>query len=612
MAFLEFNQEKALFEREYSFLLDYLLQNDLLCKAQVAYLLLAHAYSHHSIVVLILNAGFLSYESCIKSITTFTGALHFEKSSFEKIIGKYADVNFYCRSGYLPYQNAENDTCILVKNLDLQLINNLINKNAKVKVSICTACEFFHLLEIRFQPYVLAQSKSFVKFVNLVGAQDLKYGYIILRALTLFTGSLLFCPWIFHLTNAFILLSQNCFKIFLLWTSLVRNKEFANAEEYYFTDYPMYTILVPMYKESNASSILHAISRLFYPKHKLDVKLLIEEDDQVTDKAIRSIDIPYYVHILRIPDLNPKTKPKALNFAMPYVTGQYLTIYDAEDIPEPSQLIKALESFARLPLNYMCLQAKLRFYNMNENMLTKMMSIEYSILFNFLVYGLSVANFPVPLGGTSNHFKTMMLHQIGCWDAYNVAEDADLGIRIFANQYRVGVIDSFTSEEAPVHLWAWLLQRSRWIKGYWQTFSIFLCQRERFSFKQAFGVYNFVGFATYNQLIYPIFIFYMLFGQGGWFRFFWFLNTLASVVYVIFASILGINKLGLADKKYKYLTLSICYTAYFSLHFIASIIAILDLAVTPFRWQKTEHGLSKAIQKPGHILLRDRNNINKI
>ena len=358
----------------------------------------------------------------------------------------------------------------------------------------------------------------------------------------------------------------------MLWSALAYRKKFINTGLDYCKDYPVYSILVPIYREENVSRILDSIARLLYPKHKLDVKLLVEDGDELTERELRNTSIPYYVHVIRILHSSPKTKPKALNFAMPYVTGQYLTIYDAEDIPEPSQLIKALELFSRLPLNYICLQAKLRFYNASENILTKMMSIEYSILFNYLVYGLSINNFPVPLGGTSNHFKTLMLKQIGCWDAYNVAEDADLGIRIFANQYRVAVLDSFTAEEAPVSVWAWLLQRSRWIKGYWQTFFVFCCQRHRFDFKQAFGVYNYIGFATYNQFIFPIITFCMIFNCNKYLRLFWLINAIISLAYIIPASFLGIYKLKLANKKYEYVTLSLCYIGYFFLHFIASLI----------------------------------------
>jgi cellulose synthase/poly-beta-1,6-N-acetylglucosamine synthase-like glycosyltransferase len=600
--FLKSNKrEVQLFEQEYSFL-DYLVKQKVICKAKVAYLLLAHAYSSNSITTLVLNSRFLSYEDCITNLVAFTGTLPFKDCAFESILGDYCQVNFYCTKGYLNYLNTQGKVGILVKNLDIQLITDLVKNNPELSISICTSSDFFFILEQRFANLVLAQSKSFSKFVNSVAAADIAYWHILFGAFALNILALYFLSWLWHISNISILISQNCFKIFLIWSALVSYRKYTELD--YCIDYPVYSILVPIYREENVNSILNAIARLLYPKHKLDVKLLVEDGDELTEKSIKSIRIPYYVHILRIPHSLPKTKPKALNFAMPYVTGQYLTIYDAEDIPEPGQLIKALEAFSRLPLHYICLQAKLRFYNMNENILTKMMSIEYSILFNYLIYGLTVNNFPVPLGGTSNHFKTLMLKQIGCWDAYNVAEDADLGMRIFANRYRVGTIDSFTSEEAPVDVWAWLLQRSRWIKGYWQTFFVFFCQRKRFTFKQAVGVYNFIGFATYSQFIFPVTTFYMIFNYNSHIASFWIINTIISFVYVIPASFLGIYKLKIANKKYKYVTLSVCYIFYFCLHFVASLMAILDLLITPFRWQKTEHGVSKTLKRLEDISLR--------
>ncbi len=605
MDLLKCNKEQdEFFEKEYSFLLDYLIKQKLICKAKASYLLLAHAYSTGSIITLILNSGFLSYEDCINSFVAFTGVLSFKDCDFESMLGDYCELNLYCKRGYFYYLNSQGKVGILVKDLDIQLITDLVKNNSDKPLSVCSSSDFFSVLEKRFEFLVLAQSQSFSKFVNSVAADSLSYGYILLGAFTFYIFTLHLASWLFYLSNISILISQNCFKIFLIWSALVGRQKFINTGLDYCKDYPVYSILVPIYKEENVSGILDAIARLLYPKHKLDVKLLVEDGDELTERELRNISMPYYVHVIRIPHSSPKTKPKALNFAMPYVTGQYLTIYDAEDVPEPSQLVKALEKFSTLPLNYICLQAKLRFYNMNENILTKMMSLEYSVLFNYLVYGLSIINFPVPLGGTSNHFKTLMLKQIGCWDAYNVAEDADLGIRIFANQYRVAVLDSFTAEEAPVNVWAWLLQRSRWIKGYYQTFFVFFCQRHRFGFKQAFGVYNYIGFATYNQFIFPIITFCMIFDCNKHLRFFWMINTIISFVYIIPAAILGIYKLKLATKKYEYITLSLCYIGYFCLHFIASVVAILDLAITPFRWQKTEHGVSKTIKRLNDISLR--------
>ena len=184
------------------------------------------------------------------------------------------------------------------------------------------------------------------------------------------------------------------------------------------------------------------------------------------NKALSIVDLPKYIHVIKVPVSFPRTKPKAMNYAISYVKGEYLCVYDAEDRPDSDQLLKALQAFKELSQEYACVQARLNFYNPNENMLTSFFSIEYSLWFEYLLKGLNLYELPITLGGTSNHFKVSALEKIGYWDAYNVTEDADLGIRLYSNGYKVHIIDSETLEEAPIGLFNWLAQRTRWIKGF--------------------------------------------------------------------------------------------------------------------------------------------------
>lgn len=553
---------------------------------------------------LLLDSNFINYWNLVEAVAELSGAtvLKYRKCKFIK--GSYAQANLYCRRGWVECEMEGGGSGVIVMNLDLQLISHLKELYPKSEIAICTLQEFFTLIEERFRKQAVAQAKSFVRFVNLSAAIDLPYGRLLLLATVLTLVSLRTFPTLFHLGNAFVSICQNIFKEFLLFTAIFRASR--HAIPAVLEEYPIYTILIPAYREPNLTTVLDAISRLFYPKHKLDVKLLVEEDDSITKSNLGVL--PYYVHVVSIPASTPRTKPKAMNYAMPYALGRYITIYDAEDVPEPFQLVTALESFNSLPLDYICLQAKLRFYNMNENLLTKMMSLEYGVLFSLLVYGLSITNFPVPLGGTSNHFRTSTLSQIGWWDAYNVAEDADLGMRIFSYNYKVSVIDSFTSEEAPITLIAWIKQRSRWIKGYWQTFFTFLQHRNRYTFKQAIGVYNFVGFATYSQLIFPFAIFLTIFAESSLVRSVWLTANIVSISYTLLASAIGIKKIGLAEKWYEYPVLAFCYSAYFILHFLASVLALLELVTAPFSWNKTQHGVSRVVKELNTKLQKGRLN----
>ena len=110
--------------------------------------------------------------------------------------------------------------------------------------------------------------------------------------------------------------------------------------------------------------------------------------------------------MLVVPDGKPRTKPRALNYALQFATGDYLVIYDAEDRPDPDQLRKAAGRFRDAPREVVCLQARLTFDNASENWLSKQFAIEYASLFAGILPMLDAARLPLPLGGTSNHFRT--------------------------------------------------------------------------------------------------------------------------------------------------------------------------------------------------------------
>lgn len=256
---------------------------------------------------------------------------------------------------------------------------------------------------------------------------------------------------------------------------------------------PVYTILIPLYKEKAiASKLLNNVERLDYPKSKLDIRLLLEADDTDTIETIRSLNLPDYYTLLIVPPSEPRTKPKACNYGLINAKGKYVVIFDAEDKPEPDQLKKVVLAFARLPEKCVCIQAKLNYYNSKENLLTRWFTLEYSMWFELLLPGAMQLDIPLPLGGTSNHFKTDVLKLTGAWDPFNVTEDADLGIRLFKQNHFTAVIASRTWEEAPVRLGTWIKQRSRWIKGYMQTWLVHM--RNPFRLYRELGLKGFLGF----------------------------------------------------------------------------------------------------------------------
>ncbi len=267
------------------------------------------------------------------------------------------------------------------------------------------------------------------------------------------------------------------FNLFLVGKSLNTPPELSFSDEELDKikdkDLPIYTILVPLYKEANVlAGFVDSISKMDYPKEKLDVLLLLEADDLETINMAKSLGLPKNIRSIIVPISSPKTKPKACNYGLAFAKGEYCVIYDAEDHPDPRQLKKAILGFKASPPEVACLQAKLNYHNKDQNLLTRFFTAEYSLWFDVVLPGLQSINTYIPLGGTSNHFRTKDIISFEGWDAFNVTEDADLGSRLFKAGYRTAIIDSITLEEANSKVGNWIRQRSRWIKGYMQTYLV--------------------------------------------------------------------------------------------------------------------------------------------
>jgi cellulose synthase/poly-beta-1,6-N-acetylglucosamine synthase-like glycosyltransferase len=368
---------------------------------------------------------------------------------------------------------------------------------------------------------------------------------------------------------------------------------------------PVYTILLPVYKEDKIiHKLIWNLRNLNYPKGKLDVKLLIEEDDDKTLNAVRGLDFPANFEVIVVPYHMPKTKPKACNYGLFFSRGEYLTIYDAEDVPEADQLKKVVVLFRKLPDSFIVIQGALNYYNKNENLLTQMFTLEYSLWFDYLLAGLESLDVPIPLGGTSNHFKLDKLMEMGAWDPFNVTEDADLGLRVFAKQYKIGLVNSTTFEEANNEPFNWIRQRSRWIKGYMQTYLVHM--RNPVKLLRSVGWHGFLGFnffvggTWFTFLLYPVLVVFLIcyvIFKFAWVRMLfpdWVLyvgtfNFFAGNVLMIYVNMMAVFK----RRYYELILYSILNPFYWLMHSIAAYKALWQLIYKPFYWEKTNHGLTK-------------------
>ncbi len=399
----------------------------------------------------------------------------------------------------------------------------------------------------------------------------------------------------------------SAYKFYLIYRALSHSLEIPISREQVAAlderELPIYTILVPMYHEATVlPSLVRGLERLDYPRTKLDVKLLLEEDDLETREAAERLKLPPYCQVVVVPHGLPKGKPKACNYGLVHVKGEYVVIYDAEDLPDPDQLKKAILAF-QTDESLACIQSKLNYFNRDQNILTRWFTAEYSVWFDLLLPGLDATNAPIPLGGTSNHFKTAQLRELGGWDPYNVTEDADLGLRLFARGWKTGVIDSTTYEEANSALYNWVRQRSRWVKGYIQTWLVRM--RHPVALWRAIGPYGFfsfqmiVGGTFFSFLINPVFWLLTVL---------WFLTRWGVIQQLFPGAIFLLGALGLyaGNFVFTYLNVAGCLRRgyyglvkyalltpiYWALMSIAAWKGFLQLFYKPFYWEKTQHGLS--------------------
>lgn len=264
-----------------------------------------------------------------------------------------------------------------------------------------------------------------------------------------------------------------CITLRLLALDRAGPLRFARLEPVDPGDLPVYSVLVTLYREKEVvPQLLTALGRLQWPRSKLEIKLICEADDHATLAALQACPLRSCIEIIEVPPAMPRTKPKALAYALPLCSGEFVTLYDAEDRPDPLQLLEAWQRFRSEGDDLACLQAPLHIDNGSASMLSRMFAFEYAALFRGILPWMARRRLALPLGGTSNHFRRAALLDAGGWDAYNVTEDADLGLRLARFGYRTGTITRPTLEEAPEELSVWLPQRVRWYKGYLQTWLV--------------------------------------------------------------------------------------------------------------------------------------------
>lgn len=370
---------------------------------------------------------------------------------------------------------------------------------------------------------------------------------------------------------------------------------------------PAYTVLVPAYHEPEVvAQVLSAIDRLEYPHDKLDVQVLLEADDEQTAAAVHAASPAPYVTVRVVPPGGPRTKPQACNHGLRHARGSVLTIYDAEDLPEPLQLRRAAVALSRLPRDVACLQARLSYHNASQNLITAWFTNEYDVWFSYYLPGLVSTGAPVPLGGTSNHLRTDVLRRVGGWDPYNVTEDADLGLRLHRSGWRTMVLDSVTEEEANSDFVNWVKQRSRWYKGYLTSWLVHTRDprallRES-GWRGVLGLHLFVGgtpvLALLNPVLWALTLSWLVLGTDS---VSWLLSGPAYYVSLLSWAVGWLSPVYIAvyaarehDRPELALRM-LLLPLYWAMMSLAAAKALVQLVSRPAYWEKTVHGLDRKV-----------------
>ena len=523
----------------------------------------------------------------------------------------------YSRALYLPWKRVDGVLWIATADPGSAAILAITASDPAVRVVVTSKFDIIwelqRVAELRFSHravYQLAeQSPAHSARVVVTGGQKKCFAAIALSLLVLLVRFP--SPSLIAL-NALLSLFMFCsfvFRTVLCWMSCGKGVPLTVTPEEVTAlqnqDLPVYTVLVPMYKEPDVLPILaSALRKMDYPRSKLDIKLVLEADDFTTISAAKALALDATFEIIRVPPSLPRTKPKACNYALQFARGQYLTIYDAEDRPEPDQIKKALLTFRTTGPDTACAQARLNYFNAGENWLTRMFTLEYSLWFDMFLPALDRLRIPIPLGGTSNHFDLEKLRAVGVWDPFNVTEDADLGLRFAAMGYRVAVFNSVTYEEANSQVGNWIRQRSRWIKGHLQTWLVNMRNPvdlyRRVGFRGFCSLQLFIGGGILSALTFPFLVVPLVLwlatpatALAVFFppevRVVTFLNLVAANSFLIYLSMLAAAK----RHHIRLLPYALTVPVYWLLMSVAGYKGLWQLITRPFYWEKTNHGISR-------------------
>lgn len=453
---------------------------------------------------------------------------------------------------------------------------------------------------------------------NIVGNTRVSWAVVMMALLVI--GLVLAPLWII---TALILLSfvtlvmTTALKAAALWAQTVKKaaERTERAQPPPILPYrlPRVSMLVPLLREKEiAGALIKRLNKLTYPKSQLEVVLVLEASDEVTRQTLANTQLPPWMSVIEVPEANRlTTKPRALNYALDFCQGSIIGVWDAEDAPEPDQIERVVSRFQLAPPNVACLQGMLDYYNASDNWLSRCFTIEYAAWWRVLLPGVARLGLVLPLGGTTLFFRRSILEKLCGWDAHNVTEDADLGVRLARAGYVTELLPTVTFEEANCRLWPWVRQRSRWLKGFLITWCVHM--RNPRQLLADLGLVRFIGLQTMLIGTFCQFLLAPLL-WSFWLALAGFSHPVAQTlgqpmlwlmvgVFILAETLnLAISMIAVSGKDHKHLMWWVfLLPLYFPLGALAAAKGLHEFVVSPFFWDKTEHGIGTPPKEPRRL-----------
>lgn len=370
---------------------------------------------------------------------------------------------------------------------------------------------------------------------------------------------------------------------------------------------PVYSVFVPLFRESKiVEQTVASLKALDYPAAKLDIKLILEAEDEALRKCLEDMRLPAHMEVIVVPKLSPQTKPRALSYALPFARGELLAVYDADDVPANDQLRRVAGAFAMAPKTVACLQTQLGLYNRNENWLTRHGALEYAFQFMLLFPRLAKFGAPLLFAGASSHYRISTLRHVGGFDPHNVARDSGLSLRLARFGFRTVLFPSPTREEAAMRLGDWMAQRIRWTRGALQT--TIVNSRSPLRMSRELGPRNFLltqivtSVSLFATLAHPLFLLWVASSVvllqldlplPG--RLWLFLQGVYAIVavFAFLAAMAAAIRTCLFLGRGAWIVTVLTLPVYWLLISIASWVAVAQYFFGVTRWARTPHGVSR-------------------